>query len=138
MPNRTIFLIDDDSEEHIIFKEVLQKVDESSVLLTSLDCEEAIMQMRDPYIVPDIIFLDLNLPGMTGFDCLKELKKIDHLKEVPIVIYTTSTRPEDEQVSNKLGASYFISKPSSFSTSCTMLELIFEKFLGNTPKLRTI
>ena len=63
---------------------------------------------------PDFIFLDINLPKMDGFECLEEIKKDAGLKDIPVIIYTTSKSKKDYEKSQLLGAAGFLSKPSLF------------------------
>ena len=65
--------------------------------------------------MPDFIFLDINTPKMTGLECLEEIKKYPVLKNIPIIIYTTSVRGEDKEKAQRLGAFSYIVKPSSIS-----------------------
>ena len=62
----------------------------------------------------DLIFLDLNMPKVDGFECLKRLKENPVYQHIPVVIVSTSRRPEDIEKCKLLGASMFVSKPASF------------------------
>lgn len=55
------------------------------------------------------------MPGMDGKACLKALKKHPRLKEIPVIIYTTSSAREDREETAKLGAAYFLTKPASMN-----------------------
>jgi len=66
---------------------------------------------QDPLFRPDFIFLDLNLPGINGFDCLTRIKANAALSHIPVVIYTTSASEEDIIKTKNLGAAGFITKP---------------------------
>lgn len=67
--------------------------------------------LDDPTFVPDYIFLDLNMPLMTGKECLQQIRKLPRLSDVPVIIYSTSASQRDIQDSMELGASTFITKP---------------------------
>lgn len=125
----TLLLIDDDAEDRAIFKEALEVVDPSLSLRTAPSCEDAIYFLNyDSSIVPDLIFLDLNLPGMTGKQCLVELRKIQNLQYTPIIIYSTSQHSKDIEDTFRLGASFYLTKPGNFKTLCTTLELLLKKY----------
>lgn len=64
--------------------------------------------------LPGIILLDLNMPKMDGFQALKEIKRIERLKSIPVIVLATSEADEDIVKSYNLGVSSFISKPVSF------------------------
>ncbi len=63
---------------------------------------------------PDLVLLDLNMPEMNGKEVLKAVKKIDHLKVIPIVVLSTSISDKDISESYHLNASSYIKKPVDF------------------------
>lgn len=65
--------------------------------------------------VPDLIFLDLNLPKADGLDLLKMIRTRPHLAEVPVAILTSSSSPVDRERAYGLGANLFITKPAGLS-----------------------
>ena len=65
--------------------------------------------------LPDLIFLDLNLPIMNGFECLDIIRSTPHLKNLMIAIYSTSSADRDIEETFKKGANIYIKKPSSFN-----------------------
>jgi len=72
--------------------------------------------------LPHILFLDLNMPRKNGMDCLTEIKQSDNLKDIPVVIYSTSASDEDIENTFVKGANVYIKKPSDFSTLKKILE----------------
>ncbi len=110
------FLIDDDKDDQEIFMLALEDMDIQVECVTANDGNEALLKFaQDETFLPDYIFLDLNMPRINGKQCLIEIKKIDHLKNVPIIIYSTSSAQKDKMETEKLGATAFITKPSSIS-----------------------
>lgn len=79
-------LIDDDEDEFMIFNEALAQVDESGICRWADSAEAALALLQSE--TPDIIFLDLNMPRISGLECLKEMKKLDQLQDVPIIVYS--------------------------------------------------
>jgi CheY-like chemotaxis protein len=73
---------------------------------------------------PDLILLDLNLPKISGFEILSKLKSNDDLKQIPIVIFTTSHTQEDIEKCYKLGANSFISKPIDLDSFIDTIRVI--------------
>jgi CheY-like chemotaxis protein len=65
--------------------------------------------------LPDVIFMDINMPLMNGFECLALLKKHTRLKTIPVVILTTSNSLAEAEVARVLGAIFFLTKPPNFS-----------------------
>jgi CheY-like chemotaxis protein len=118
----TIFLADDDLDDQDFFKHALSQIDESILCLTASNGEEAIKKLKLISPLPDYIFLDLNMPRMSGSKCLAEIKKMRSLKNVPVIIYSTSSEERDINDAKKLGADYFITKPHDFKELCDTLQ----------------
>ena len=76
--------------------------------------------------VPDLIFLDLNMPNKTGRECLEMIRREARLKTIPVVIYSTSSSPKDIDETFEGGANLYVRKPYSFKE----LQLISRKILG--------
>jgi CheY-like chemotaxis protein len=109
------FIADDDPDDQELFIEALHEVDELCVCVTAFDGLEALDKLFAAKLyVPDIIFLDLNMPKMNGKECLAEIKKDNVLKEVPVIIYSTSADKRDMLEALQLGAVFFLQKPNRF------------------------
>ncbi|OQP55929.1 hypothetical protein A4H97_20290 [Niastella yeongjuensis] len=121
LQNQLLFLVDDDLDDHEIFKSALEKVDSAIQLLAATNGLEALTMLSIANKLPDYIFVDLNMPRMGGLQFLKEIKQTHHLKDVPVIIYTTSSNPVDILRTKELGAVTFITKPSRFSELCSFL-----------------
>jgi CheY-like chemotaxis protein len=109
-----ILQIDDDSDDCDLFMEALQAVS-SAVYMGINDPVEALSKLSAKDINPDIIFLDLNMPVMSGIELLIELKKEKQLKDIPVVIFSTSQLEEIVRATKDLGAHDYISKPNNFN-----------------------
>lgn len=128
MHSKVIVIIDDDSEDQEVFIEAVKEVDNSVLCLAFSDGEEALNIIKaDGLEVPQLIFLDLNMPRFSGKQCLVELLKIKKLKSTPIIIYSTSTDVRDKDETIKLGASHFLIKPSKFDELRNSLSGILAK-----------
>ncbi|THU40861.1 response regulator [Niastella caeni] len=122
LQNQLLFLVDDDMDDHEIFKSALAKVDEDLTLLTATNGYEALDVLSAAATLPDYIFVDLNMPRMGGLQFLKEIKQTDTLKNIPVIIYSTSSNPGDIAKTKELGAVSFVTKPSRFSDLCSFLQ----------------
>jgi CheY-like chemotaxis protein len=111
---KRFMIIDDDRDDRDLFCETILKLDPPGLCLTAINGEDGLMKLRRMEQYPDFIFLDLNMPRMNGKQCLAELKKDARLKNIPVVIYTTSSTQSDIDETSKLGASDFLTKPSDF------------------------
>ena len=95
--------------------EALTENDATSQCFTAYDGEEAITNLKNASVpLPDVIFLDLNMPGMNGKQCLAELKRTPSLQHIPVIIYSTSSDKKEIRETMQMGALYFLIKKSSF------------------------
>lgn len=111
-----ILLADDDSDDCLFFKEALRELLLSTNLTTVHDGEQ-LMQLltNETNVLPHVLFLDLNMPRKNGFECLTEIKLSKKLKQLPVIVFSTSFEQEVVNQLYKNGAQYFIRKPSEFS-----------------------
>lgn len=109
-----ILQIDDDSDDCELFMDALEAV--SAATYTAIcDPVEALRKLIEKEITPDVIFLDLNMPIMSGLEFLTEIKKKEDLKEIPIIIFSTSQLDDIIREAKAHGADDFISKPNNFN-----------------------
>lgn len=111
---KNILHIDDDSDDCELFMDAIEAV--SSAAYTAVHNPVAALQMLiQGEIIPDVIFLDLNMPIMSGLEFLTETKKIEQLKGIPIIIFSTSQLDDIIREAKAYGADDFISKPNNFN-----------------------
>ena len=110
-----ILLADDDIDDCLFFKAVVNEFPVSS-LLTEVHDGEQLMELltNAKKALPHILFLDLKMPRKNGSECLKEIKLDNRLKELPVILYSTSSEQDVMDRLYKNGAQYFIRKPSDF------------------------
>ncbi|WP_018614841.1 response regulator [Segetibacter koreensis] len=111
-----ILLVDDDRDDQMIFRHAINEIN------TQIECncydnaEQGLRALKtDNQHKPDFIFLDLNLPFMHGFEFLQLLKTSEDLNDIPVIIYSTSSRDSDKIKARELGALNYLSKPTSFN-----------------------
>ena len=112
---KRVLLIDDDREDAEIFSAALTE----SGLETSLDYYEngptAMERLMSATTgVPDIIFLDINMPAINGWECLREIKKLASMQSIPIVMYSTYNLQREGINAKDVGATAFFTKPDNF------------------------
>lgn len=110
-----IILADDDEDDRLFFTDAFEELkmttkvstyDDGAYLMDYLNQEDAIL--------PNILFLDLNMPRKSGMECLKEIKENPRFNNIVIAIYSTSASEEDIENTFVKGANIYIKKPSSF------------------------
>src|SRR5688572_12882987 len=125
-----VLIVDDDEDDRDLFCTAVHEIDQSIDCAMSRNGEEALQALRKKTLPePHLIFFDLNMPRVNGIQCLQELKKDKTLQHIPVVIYTTSKLIEDKQITQRLGAVDFITKPSSFTDLCRLVRETFSKEL---------
>ena len=125
---KRFFIVDDDVDDQELFIEAVNEVDKSIECISASNCEEALQILKSGKIaLPDVIFLDLNMPRQNGKQCLVELKKTAHLSKIPVIIYTTSSEKRDIDETTRLGAAHFLTKPNKFDELCKALSFVLSK-----------
>lgn len=124
-----ILLTDDDEGDRLIFKEIIDEIDRDTNVFMVKDGQQMmdfLSTKNQP--LPDIIFLDLNMPDMNGIECLKEIRKFEKYSDISIVIYSTSTSETDIEDTFLYGANIYITKPSDYNE----LKKVLAKALSTT------
>ena len=110
-----LVLADDDNDDCYFFKEALEELAIASnikIFNDGVQLMQYLLQEGTP--VPDALFLDLNMPRKNGMECLFEIKQHESLKQLPVIIFTTSFNREITTRLQQLGATYCIRKPAEF------------------------
>jgi CheY-like chemotaxis protein len=118
-----LLLADDDSDDRAFFCEAIQKVPINVELSVVKDGEE-LMQwlLKTPDSLPDLLFLDINMPRKNGHECLKEIKQHPTLKSLPVIILSTAANPREIELLYTNGAQYYVQKPNEFSQLVHVIE----------------
>jgi CheY-like chemotaxis protein len=123
---RRIFFADDDPDDHYLFITALKELDHTIDIVQFYKCDQILEFLMNDEL-PDLIFLDFNMPGNEELKCLFEIKQHEKCKDVKVIIYTTSHRNDLVQKAYDIGASRYIVKPSSIRELQVLLrEIIIE------------
>lgn len=107
-------LIDDDADDRLIFELAAGRAIPSMHCMTEEDSVQAMaMLVGDAAFTPHAIFLDLNMPGLDGKECLRRIREVDRLARTPVYILSTSNNRKDVQDARELGSSGYLVKPNS-------------------------
>ena len=128
-----VLLAEDDKDDYMIFSDAFHEVNLNLELFHVNNGIELMTFLNQKTLaLPQMIFLDLNMPLKNGFECLQELKASERLKNVPVIIYTTSNSPVDIEKSLKGKAHLYITKPRSFNQlKKVMQKVLVSDFVSN-------
>ncbi|WP_426485512.1 response regulator [Flavobacterium sp. 2] len=111
MNDLLIFYTDDDEDDLSIFADAVESLEKDIILQTYSGGEKLLNAIAHSPPKPNVIFLDLNMPGKNGFDVLTELKGSEKNNDIPVIIFSTSNEPGIIEKCLTLGANFFITKP---------------------------
>ncbi|MGO4773213.1 response regulator [Flavobacterium sp. W22_SRS_FK3] len=111
MTDITIFYTDDDEDDLSIFADAVESLKKKIKLQTYTGGEKLLNAIFNSPPKPNVVFLDLNMPGKNGFDVLEELRNNEEKINIPIIIFSTSNEPGIIEKCLALGANLFITKP---------------------------
>ncbi len=114
--NTNLFLAEDDDEDIMFFTDIISDISPDIQITVAKNGIELMCLLKAEKQLPDFIFLDLNMPIKTGFECLKEIRSSEKWKAIKIVILTTSSQREQIKEVYKMGADLYLQKPNSYST----------------------
>jgi DNA-binding response OmpR family regulator len=110
-----VILADDDEDDRLFFTDAFEELKITTKVSTFNDGVYLMDHLNSADItLPEILFLDLNMPRKSGMDCLKEIRSNDRFKDIAIAIYSTSSSEEDVENTFVLGANIYIKKPNDF------------------------
>lgn len=138
MKNQKLFIVltDDDKEEHVLFKEVVSEYPQIDFRNSFEKGDDLIKYLFDASVQkPNLLFLDLNMPSKSGFDCLNEIRATGNLDDLRVIVYSTSCAVRDIERTYNYGADLYVTKPNDFFQMKKMLDLVvainWESFLKN-------
>lgn len=129
-----ILLAEDDLDDRAFFEKALEKVPVATHLVIVQDGVQLMRYLEQDLVrLPDVLFLDLSMPGKNGFECLMEIKENDNLKGIPVIIFTLSFGRSSDYEQNlidalkKFGSLEYIRKPSDIGE---LIRIIHTTLLG--------
>ncbi|HZZ76479.1 MAG TPA: response regulator [Puia sp.] len=134
--SKTFLLADDDPDDVALFKEALSIIDPSIIFYFAQDGKAALDKLGDKNLEePDIIFLDINMPVMNGWECLAKIKLNQSYSYIPVVIYSTASYRKEMEKAFEMGALCFFTKPTDFKDLITNLKAISDNLDQGIPAL---
>lgn len=123
--SKFIILAEDDEDDRLFFTDALAEVDPDAHLVHAGNGKELLQLLADAETLPDIVFLDLNMPLLNGYECLTQIRGRERLKDLFVVVLTTSFSDFNFEKVFSLGASYYGIKPSSMVDLRSFIEGAF-------------
>lgn len=124
----SILYADDDDDDRDLFREVLFTLAPHIELITSKDGAGVISALEAVARLPQVIVLDMNMPLMTGLDCLIEIKKQPRYANIPVVIFSTSGPRETVGAALESGADEYYLKANSYEVLQTFVANLIERY----------
>jgi CheY-like chemotaxis protein len=123
-----ILLVDDDAEDQFIFRDAMENIDNAHPVHCEKNGFDALNYLSSlpPASLPCVIVADLNMPMMNGSELLVRLKKVEALRNIPVVMYTTSVNPLEKEACLRLGAHCYITKPLTYSQSIEVAQIVMK------------
>jgi CheY-like chemotaxis protein len=129
---KKFLLADDDPDDADFFREALDEIDDSISCIWAKSGADLVRKIQSNKLEqPEIIFLDINMPEMDGWETLMFLKNSPMLQNVPVVMYSTSSARKDTQKALELGALCFYEKPTNYVLLKEFLALVTTASLLN-------
>jgi len=130
---KQVLLIDDDRDDAEIFSDALKESGLSDGMDYYEDGLKALENLANQSTHPDVIFLDINMPSINGWECLREIKNLAGLQHIPIVMYSTSNLQSEGISAKDIGAAAFLTKPDNFrELKLRLVELFNNLFPSST------
>ena len=112
-----IILADDDEDDRLFFTDAFDELKINTKVSTFNDGVELMNYLNQPDVaLPNVLFLDLNMPKKNGIECLHEIKQNEKFNDIAIAIFSTSSSEEHIEETFVSGANIYIKKPSDFTT----------------------
>ena len=111
-----ILLIDDDVDDQLIFREIIEEISPDIECIGAHNGLEGLNTLAGMDPGPTMIFLDLNMPLISGWECLERIWKDQRTNRIPVVIMTTSDNQADKKRALELGARAFVTKTADLAS----------------------
>lgn len=127
-----ILLVEDDPDDIELMQEAFHDSRIPFTMESVIQGDKVMPYLETCKRFPDVILLDLNLPKMHGHEVLKHLKTTDRVRNIPVVILSTSSAREDIEYCLKTGAEKFLTKPSTVAEFNDTIVTIVSLVASNT------
>ncbi|QSB25457.1 response regulator [Flavobacterium sp. CLA17] len=123
---KNILLIDDDRDDTDIFIEAINSLNKDIRCVAENNPIKALENLKSSEKLPDLIFLDYNMPVINGCEFLQKMRKVEQLRQIPVILYSTYSEAAAEQLSITQDTEKYITKPNTF----VELKAVLKDILG--------
>ena len=109
----SVILADDDIDDIEIFKEAISSIDDNIKIEVVKNGKELMSLLA--HMLPDLLFLDLEMPQKNGLECLVEIRGNEKLQEIPTIVFSSTTRQSNIQTAYEMGGHLFLVKSPVYS-----------------------
>ena len=109
-----LLYVDDDVDDQDILTDIVAAINPSIKVVGARDCDKAITYLANEECLPQLIVIDINMPGVDGFSCLKYVKENPRLNKIPVIIYSTTISPRDIEACRRFHAQACVQKACTF------------------------
>jgi CheY-like chemotaxis protein len=121
---QSIILADDDEDDRFVFKDVVHEVNEKVKVEIVTDGLQLMNLLK--HFEPDLLFLDLDMPYKNGLECLVEIRANPLLQQLPVIVFSSTTRPANIQTAYEMGAHLFLIKETTFTEYTAAIKAILK------------
>ena len=113
---KNVLMIDDDPDDALFFSQALSELNLPTDFRYVGNAFDTLPQLlKKEGFLPDVIFLDINMPMTNGWECLRGLKSLAEFEKIPIVMYSTADIEREGTAAADVGAAAFMTKPTTFN-----------------------
>ncbi len=123
----SVWIVDDDPDDQFLFSLVFTTLTPPVSVSVLQDGEDLLPALGQSETLPSLLILDINMPLLNGFDTLQQLRAVPAYQNLPVIVLTTSTNPQDQVKAMQVGANAFLTKPASSGK----LLMLFNKLVHN-------
>jgi DNA-binding response OmpR family regulator len=125
-----IFIADDDDDDVSFLKSALKEVNTNVQLLHFYNGRQLMNELSNSASAPDLIILDLNMPVLDGRETLKQIRKCEKFRRLPVIILSTSTQPNEKTRCIIMGADEYFPKPYNYSNYIEIVRNLKRRWLN--------
>lgn len=126
----TILYADDDSEDLELFADAMAEIDPEIEVFLAPNGPSAFERLDSLPFIPDFIFFDVNMPIMSGIECVAALRKLERFKDATLILYSTTSSELESYKGLRAGANSFLQKPATYSKTIELLRGVVEGVMG--------